>query len=58
VSNYYLGVVNTGGWTIVSQSVTQHSGNLTIKRSGQGATISVAPSGSGSLISISAYPTG
>ncbi|HYK66553.1 MAG TPA: hypothetical protein VEV45_01310 [Streptosporangiaceae bacterium] len=31
---------------------------MTIKKSGQGATISVAPSGSGSLIHISAYPTG
>jgi hypothetical protein len=58
VSNYYVNVVNSGGWTIVSKSLTEHSGNLTIKRSGQGATISVAPSGSGSLISISAYPTG
>jgi hypothetical protein len=58
VSDYYVSMANTGGWTIVSKSITSHSGNLTLKRSGQGATIAVAPSGSGSLISINAYPTG
>jgi hypothetical protein len=57
VSNFYVSVVERDGWTTVSKSVTPHSGNLTIKKSGQGATISVAPSGSGSLINISAYPT-
>jgi hypothetical protein len=57
VSDYYLNVVKTDGWTTVSKSITSHSGNLTIKKSGQGATVSVAPSGSGTLITISAYPT-
>lgn len=57
VSDYYVGVANSGGWTTVSKSITPHNGNLTIKRSGQGATISVAPSGSGSVITISTYPT-
>lgn len=57
VTNYYLDVVRTGGWTTVSKSVSSRNGNLTIKKSGQGATISVAPSGSGSVIHISAYPT-
>ena len=56
VSDYYVSVVDTGGWTTVSKSITAYSGNLTIKKSGQGATISVAPSGSGSVISISTYP--
>ena len=58
VSNFYVGVINRDGWTTVSKSLTQVSGNLTIKKAGQGATISVAPSGSGSLVHISAYPTG
>jgi hypothetical protein len=58
VSDYYVNVVNSGGWTTVSKSITPYSGNLTIKKSGQGATISVAPSGSGSVITISTYPTG
>lgn len=58
VSDYYLNIVNTGGWTTVSKSITQYNGNLTIKKSGQGATISIAPSGSGSVITITTYPTG
>jgi hypothetical protein len=57
VTDYYVSVVNAGGWTRVSKSITPYSGHLTIKKSGQGATISVAPSGSGSVINISAYPT-
>lgn len=57
VSDYYVKVVHTDGWTTVSKSITRYNGNLTIKKSGQGATISVAPSGSGSRISTSAYPT-
>jgi hypothetical protein len=56
VSDYYVNVVHTGGWTTVTKSLTSHSGNLTIKRSGQGATISVAPSGSGTFITINTYP--
>jgi len=58
VTDYYTGVVNNGGWTTVSKSTSAYHGHFTIKKSGQGATISVAPSGSGSLISISTYPTG
>ncbi len=58
VSDYYVNVADTRGWTTVSKSLTPHSGNLTIKKSGQGATISVAPTGSGSLITISTYPSG
>ncbi|MBO0875400.1 MAG: hypothetical protein J2P19_18625 [Pseudonocardia sp.] len=56
VSDYYVNMVNSGGWTTVAKSITLYSGNLTIKKSGQGATISVAPSGSGSVITISTYP--
>jgi hypothetical protein len=58
VSDYYVKAVDTGGWTTVSKSMSAYHGHLTVKKSSQGATISVAPSGSGSLISISAYPTG
>jgi len=57
VNDYYVGVVDAHGWDTVSKSTSAYHGNLTIKKSGQGATISVAPSGSGSLISISTYPT-
>lgn len=58
VSDYYVKVVDTHGWTTVSKSITRYNGNLTIKKPGHGATISASPSGSGSRISISAYPTG
>lgn len=58
VSNFYVNMVQTEGWTTLSKTITPHSGNLTIKKSGQGASISVAPSGSGSVISISTYPAG
>lgn len=54
----YVNVVNADGWTTLSKTITPHSGNLTIKKSGQGASISVAPWGSGSVISISTYPAG
>jgi hypothetical protein len=57
VNDYYLKLVDTDGWTTVSKSISPHNGNLTIKKSGQGATISIAPSGSGSAITISTYPT-
>jgi hypothetical protein len=56
VTDYYVSVINSGGWDTVAKSVTQFSGNLTVKKSGTGAHISVAPSGSGSLVSISTYP--
>lgn len=54
---FYVNEVDTGGWTTVSNSITAYSGNLTIKKAGQGAAISISPSGSGSRVSISAYPT-
>jgi hypothetical protein len=56
VTDYYVSAVNAGGWTTVSKSTSAYHGNLTIKKAGQGATISVAPSGSGSLVTISTYP--
>jgi hypothetical protein len=58
VTDYYVNLVNTGGWTVVSKSVTPDNGNLVIKKAGQGATIDISPSGTGSVITISTYPTG
>ncbi|MDR2984638.1 MAG: hypothetical protein LBV34_07325 [Nocardiopsaceae bacterium] len=57
VSDYYVNVVNRDGWTVESKSVTAYNGNLTIKKNGRGASISIAPSGSSSVITISTYPT-
>lgn len=56
VSAFYVDMANSGSWTTVSKSVTPYNGNLTIRRPGEGATISVSPSGPGSTISISTYP--
>lgn len=56
VSAFYVNMADSGGWTTVSKSITPYSGNLTIKKSGEGATISISPSGPGSTISISTYP--
>jgi hypothetical protein len=58
VNDYYISAMNAGGWTTVSKSTSRYHGHLTVKRSGQGGTISVAPSGSGTLITISTYPAG
>jgi hypothetical protein len=57
VSDFYVNVADKAGWTIQSKSVSPFNGNLTIKKSDRGATISVAPSGAGSLITISTYRT-
>ena len=56
VTDYYVKEVHSGGWTTVSKSATRYNGNLTVKKSGQGATISVSPSRPGSRVSISTYP--
>jgi hypothetical protein len=58
VSNFYANLAGTGGWTVLSKSLTPYSGNLNIKKSGQGANIAVYPSGSGAMVTISTYPTG
>jgi hypothetical protein len=58
VTDFYVKVAQSQGWTTVSKSVTPYNGNLTIKKAGQGANIAVYPSGTGSRISISSYPTG
>lgn len=57
VSDFYVNVADKDGWTIESKSVSPFNGNLTMKKSDEGATISVAPSGPGSLITISTYRT-
>jgi hypothetical protein len=56
VSAFYLDFVNTSGWQTVSKSTTPYSTSLTIKKSGKGASISIAPTQGGTVISISTYP--
>jgi hypothetical protein len=56
VSAFYLDFVNAGGWQTVSKSTTPYSTSLTIKKPGKGASISIAPTQGGTVISISTYP--
>jgi hypothetical protein len=57
VTAFYLNVIHTGRWHTVSRIVTGESASLTIKKSHQGASISISPTGTHTMISISTYPT-
>lgn len=57
VTAFYVNAIEKGGWNSVSKTITNYNGNLTVRRPGHGASISISPSGSSSLISISTYPT-
>ena len=59
VSAYYINLIDTGGWQAVSRTVTGHAANLVVKKSGQGASITISsnPAGPQTLIVISTYPT-
>jgi hypothetical protein len=57
VTAFYLNVIHAGRWHTVSQSVTGHNASLTIKKSHQGASILISPTGSHTVISISTNPT-
>ncbi len=57
VSKFYKDFIDKENWDTVSQTSSSASANYTIKKSGDGATISIATSGSDTLISISTYPS-
>ena len=57
VNAFYVSELDRSGWTTVSKSTSPHHGSFTVKKSTHGANISIYPSGSGSRISISTYPT-
>ncbi|WML64865.1 hypothetical protein [Rhodococcus sp. AH-ZY2] len=57
VGAFYLDFVDREGWQTVSESVTPYSTSLTIRKTGEGASISVSSGGDGTLISISTYPS-
>lgn len=57
VNAFYLSELGGHGWTTLSRSISAYHGNFTIKKSTEGANISVYPSGSGSRINISTYQT-
>ncbi|MBV8347045.1 MAG: hypothetical protein JOZ49_05765 [Mycolicibacterium sp.] len=56
VSAFYLDFADKSGWQTVSKSTTPYSTSLTIKKSGKGASISIAPTQGGTVISVSTYP--
>ncbi|OOL31337.1 hypothetical protein GQ85_14300 [Rhodococcus rhodochrous] len=57
VSTFYLDFVDREGWQTISESVTPYSTSLTIRKPGEGASISVSSGGDGTLVSISTYPS-
>jgi hypothetical protein len=57
IAAFYQNVIQTGGWTTRSDSTTGPTTTLTIKKGHQGASISISTSNSGTLVSISTYPT-
>jgi len=59
VSAYYIDLIDTGGWQTVSRTVTGHAANLVVKKSGQGAAITISsnPAGPRTLIVVASYPT-
>lgn len=56
VNGFYVSELNRGGWTTLNKSTSSYHGSFTIRKSTQGANLSIYPSGSGSRISISTYP--
>jgi hypothetical protein len=57
VSSFYVDVLDKRSWETTSKSVTRYSANLTVEKADTGASISIAPAGGGSTISISEYPS-
>lgn len=56
VIEFYANAIDTGGWETVSKVITHHSGTFVVKKSGEGATISISWLPSRTLISITTYP--
>jgi hypothetical protein len=55
VTAYYDQQFSSGGWTIISKTASPFSGNFTVRKSGQGATVAISGWLGGSSISISTY---
>ncbi len=58
VRDFYQHVIEQGGWQVVSQTAAGPTASFVVKKSGQGASIAVAPTPNGAqtVISISTYP--
>ncbi|NIJ12317.1 hypothetical protein FHU38_002661 [Saccharomonospora amisosensis] len=58
VQRFYADAVSSGGWQVVSRADTPNFASFVVKRSGQGASITIAPgTDSRTLITISTYPS-
>jgi hypothetical protein len=55
VSSFYVATLDKDGWDTVSKSVSKYNANLTVKKSGTGASINISPVAGGSTTSISTY---
>lgn len=58
VGSFYVDTLAREGWTTVSKYQSEFSTNLVAKRGHQGVTVQVSPTGSGTSISVTEYPTG
>lgn len=58
VRRFYADALAGGGWQVVSQTGGQDFASFVVKRSGQGASITIAPGAEAqTLITISTYPS-
>lgn len=55
ITAFYDNALTTGGWTIVSNSKTAYSTNITARKGGTGTTLSISTTGSGCYISLVTY---
>lgn len=57
VGSFYVDTLAREGWTTVSKYQGEFSTNLVAKRDHNGVTVQVSPTGSGTSISVTKYPT-
>ncbi|MFF4583702.1 hypothetical protein ACFY15_35910 [Streptomyces sp. NPDC001373] len=53
--SFYVDALDREGWTTVSKYQGEFSVNIMARRGGEGVTVQVSPTGSGSSISITTY---
>ena len=56
VTAFYDDALAKGGWSIISNSKTAYSTNITAKKGSTGTTLSISTTGSGTYISLVTYP--
>lgn len=56
VTAFYDDALTKGDWSIISNSKTAYSTNITAKKGSTGTTLSISATGSGTYISLVTYP--